>query len=165
MADTGTLSQADQDDVQLVTRCFKHSNQNGEKRQRSYIQRYRAFRGVLEAAEDTWQSNLSPPYIFQIIETIYSMIASEHPKDTVVPQGEMDIAGAAALNKILPIQRKNDNFDEKYSQWVKQALVLGVSPGKIGWTSERTKVKRRRYDPVIWIIVAAAVLLVVVLSL
>lgn len=142
------LSQADQDDVELVKRCFRNSNKNGEKRQRGYIDRYRAYKGILEKAEDVWQSQLSPPYIFQIIETVFSMIASEHPRSTVTPNGEKDIAGALALNKLLPIHRKNDNFNAKYAQWVKQALVLGVSPAKIGWTSLNAMQKRREYDEV-----------------
>jgi len=125
------LSQADQDALALVMRCWRKANRMHETRQKCYIDRCRAFKGVLDVAEDTWQSNLSPPYIFQIIETVYSMIASEHPRDNVIPNGADDIAGAAALNKLLPIQRRADNFDEKYAQWVKQALVLGVSPAKI----------------------------------
>jgi hypothetical protein len=140
------LSKEEQDELALVMRCFRHSTKTQEKRQEKYIDRYRAFRGVLERAEDQWQSQLSPPYIFQIIETIYSMIAGEHPRSQVLPQGEKDIAGALALDKLLPIQRKNDAFDEKYAQWVKQALVLGASPGKIGWESKQRLIKRRQYD-------------------
>jgi len=148
VANTATLSQEDQDAVELVKRCFAHSNQNGERRRQGYIDRYRAYRGILEVAEDQWQSQLSPPYIFQIIETVYSMIASEHPRSSVLPTGEKDIAGALALEKLLPIHRRNDNFDPKYAQWVKQALVLGVSPAKIGWVSLNAIQKRREYDEV-----------------
>jgi len=134
--------------VSHVKGCFDHANKNGERRQQSYIDRYRAFRGVLELADDTWHSNLSPPYIFQIIEMVYSMICSEHPRDTVMPMGVKDMAGAEALNELLPIQRRHDNFDEKYAQWVKQSLVLGVSPAKIGWASERRLMTRRVYNEI-----------------
>lgn len=142
------LSPEDQLALALVKRCYKHATRNSRhtRRQESYIARYRAFKGVLDRAQDIWQSQLSPPYIFQIIETIYSMIAAEHPRAKVLPNGEKDIPGALALDKLLPIQRRNDNFDEKYAMWVKQALVLGVSPAKIGWTSEMRMVKTRRYD-------------------
>lgn len=144
MADT--LSADDKRDLSLVLRCFRHSSKKHEDRQSKYIARYRAFRGVLEKAEDQWQSQLSPPYIFQIIETIYSMIASEHPRDEVLPIGEKDMAGAEALNNLLPQQRRNDSFDSKYGMWAKQALVLGVSPGKVGWTSQMRTMKRREFD-------------------
>lgn len=139
-------TQADQDALALVMRLWRKANKSHESRQQCYIDRYKAFKGVLNVAEDTWQSNLSPPYIFQIIETIYSMIASEHPRDNVIPNGANDVAGATALNKLLPIQRRADNFDEKYAQWVKQALVLGVSPAKIDWESRMRSMKRRIYN-------------------
>jgi hypothetical protein len=150
MAENGVLSTEEQREVDLVMRCFRRATNATTMRQREkrYIDRYRAYLGILERIEDVWQSQLSPPYVFQIIETIYSMIAAEHPRDTVLPNGKKDMPGAMALNKILPIQRRNDNFDEKYAQWVKQALVLGVSPAKIGWESRQVKCKRRVYDPV-----------------
>ena len=123
MAENGVLTSEEQREVDLVMRCFRRSTNAATMRQREkrYIDRYRAYKGILEMVEDVWQSQLSPPYVFQIIETIYSMIAAEHPRDTVMPNGQKDMAGAEALNKILPIQRRNDNFDEKYAQWVKQA--------------------------------------------
>lgn len=141
------LTPEEQRKVTLVCDCFKRSTKNFETRQGQYIARYRAFKGVLEKAADIWQSQLSPPYIFQIVETIYAMIAAEHPRSRVTPNGAKDIPGALALDKLIPIQRRNDNFDEKYAQWVKQALVLGVSPAKCGWQSQMRMVKRRVYDP------------------
>lgn len=142
------LTPAEERKVTLVNECFTRSMKSYTKRQQCYIDRYRAYKGVLEKAADIWQSQLSPPYIFQIIETIYSNIAAEHPRSRVVPNGEKDILGALALDKLIPIQRRNDNFDEKYAQWVKQALVLGVSPAKCGWISQMRQLNRREYDPV-----------------
>lgn len=141
------MTQADQDALELVKRCFRKASKKYQNREQTYINRYRAYKGVLERAVDIWQSQLSPPYIFQIIETVYSMIASEHPRSRVFPQGEDDIKGALAMDKLLPIQRAEDNFDEKYARWVKQGLVLGASPAKIGWETLMDQVSRRVFDP------------------
>lgn len=132
--------------VQLVKECFKRSTKHQSQRQNAYVARYRAYRGFLEKANDVWQSQLSPPYVFQIIETIFAMIASEHPRSRVLPEGEADIAGSLALDRLIPQQRRKDKFDAKYARFVRQALIIGNSPMKVGWESSRRKVKRRVYD-------------------
>lgn len=129
-----------------MRRCYRRATKHYEKRKKCYIDRYRAYRGVLEKAEDVWNSQLSPPYIFQIIETIYAMIAGEPPRDRIMPIGSKDVLGAEALEQLLREQRRNDNFNATYAQWIKQALVLGHSPMKTGWESQRARVRRREYD-------------------
>ena len=143
----GEYTTTDEDALQLVLRCFRRASRGLAERQAKYIGRYRSYRGVLEAMQDEWESQLSPPYSFQVVETIFSLIAAEHPRDRVIPMGAKDVAGAMANEKLLRIQRGKDNFNEKYAQWVKQGLVLGASPAKYSWEYEHCNMRRRRWIP------------------
>lgn len=130
----------------LVKECFRRSTKHQSQHEKAYRARYRAYRGILEKATDVWQSQLSPPYVFQVLETIFAMIASEHPRSRVLPEDERSIDGALALDKLIPQHRQKDKFDQKYSRFVRQALILGNSPMKTGWESTRATRQRRVYD-------------------
>lgn len=140
-----TLS--DEDAFQLVRDCFKRASRSHSQRMDAYTSRYRSYRGILEAVHNEWESQLSPPYSFQIVETIFSMIAAEHPRDRVMPMSAQDVTGARANEKLLRIQRGKDNFVEKYAYWVKQGLVLGASPAKYSWAYEHDNYRKRRWIP------------------
>jgi hypothetical protein len=139
--------QQEADALDLVLRCLKKSEKSQPKKQQAYRDRYRSYRGVLEVQDNEWESQLSPPYTFQIVETIFSMISAEHPRARVIPSGEKDIDGARAIEKLLNIQRAKDNFNEKYAVWVKQGLVMGASPAKISWAYEHGERRMRRFIP------------------
>lgn len=145
MADEYTVS--DDDALKLVTECFRRASRGLVERQAAYTSRYRSYRGILEMTDNEWESQLSPPYSFQIVETIFALIASEHPRDRVIPMGAKDVTGAKALESLLQIQRGKDNFNEKYAQWVKQGLVLGASPAKVAWDYEHCNSRKRRWIP------------------
>jgi hypothetical protein len=145
MADENSTS--DKDALSLVLRCFKRSEKQQSKRFERYKDRYRAYRGILEIKDNEWESQLSPPYAFQIIETIFSMISAEHPRAQVIPAGMADVDGARAIDKLLQIQRGNDNFNEKYAMWVKQGLIMGASPAKVSWAYEEGEREVRRFVP------------------
>lgn len=137
----------DKDALQLVMGCFKKASRGLATRQSAYTSRYRSYRGILEMVDNQWESQLSPPYSFQIVETIFSLIGAEHPRDRVIPMGAKDVVGAQANEKLLRIQRAKDNFNEKYAYWVRQGLVLGASPAKISWDYEHDQARRRRWIP------------------
>lgn len=139
--------QADADALKLVLDCLKRSERTQGKRQDAYKDRYRAYRGILEIKDNEWESQLSPPYAFQIIETVYSMISAEHPRSRVIPAGEKDIDGARAIEKLLGLQRAKDDFNQKYAMWVKQGLIMGASPAKISWAYDHGERKKRRFIP------------------
>lgn len=140
-------TRTDADALRLVTECFKRSSRTLASRMDAYTSRYRSYRGVLEMVDNEWESQLSPPYSFQIVETIFSMIAAEHPRDRVIPMGAKDVNGAKAIEQLMKIQRAKDNFVEKYAQWVKQGLVLGASPAKYAWAYQHDNYRRRRWVP------------------
>jgi hypothetical protein len=139
--------QQDTDALNLVLSCMRKSEKHQAKRQQAYKDRYRAYRGILEMKDNEWESQLSPPYAFQIIETVYSMINAEHPRDRVIPASEADIDGARAIEKLLHLQRNKDNFNEKYAFFVKQGLVMGASPAKVSWAYEDGTRQMRRFIP------------------
>jgi hypothetical protein len=138
---------AEADALDLVLRCVKKSERLQTRRRDAYRDRYRAYRGILERKDDEWESQLSPPYAFQIVETVFSMISAEHPRSRVIPSGAKDIAGARAIEKLLGLQRAKDGFSEKYAMWVKQGLIMGASPAKEGWNYRDGKARKRRFIP------------------
>lgn len=113
-----------------------------------YRKRYRAYRGVLEVESDKWESQLHPPYALQIIEVLYSNLVDEHPRARVLPNGPDDVLGAKALQKLLALQRKRDRFDFKQMIFVKQALVMGLSPAKVSWDYEYGSLTQKVFTPV-----------------
>jgi hypothetical protein len=117
------------------------------KRIDRYKKRFRAYLGVLEVQNDKWESQLHPPYALQIIETLYSNLVDEHPRARVLPSGPDTVLGAKALEKLLALQRKRDRFDFKQAIFVKQALIMGLSPAKVSWDYDYGPVTRKVFTP------------------
>lgn len=114
-----------------------------------YRKRYRAYRGILEVDNDKWESQLHPPYALQIIEVLASNVIDEHSRARVLPTGPDTVIGAKAMEKLLVMQRRRDRFDEKNVPFVKQALIMGLSPGKISWDYQYGAVTKRTFTPTI----------------
>jgi hypothetical protein len=145
-ADSQEQKDSDADALNLVLTCLKKAEKHSSKKRAAYKDRYRAYRGILELKDNEWESQLSPPYAFQIIETIFSMISAEHPRARVIPSGAKDIDGARAIEKLLNIQRAKDNFNEKYAVGSSR-LVMGASPAKVSWAYEHGERQTRRFVP------------------
>lgn len=104
-----------------------------------YQKRYRAYRGVLEQKNDRWESQLHPPYAGNIVEILFSNLIDEHPKARVMPEDADSVEPAKQLEKLLEKYRKKDKFDERIRPWIKQGLVMGVSPAKVAWEYQRAE--------------------------
>jgi hypothetical protein len=126
----------------------KAENQHNARVER-YCKRYRAYRGVLEVQNDRWESQLHPPYALQIIEVLASNCIDEHSRARVLPTGPETVKGAKATEKLLAMQRRRDRFDEKNVPFVKQALIMGNSPGKVSWDYDYGPLTKRTFTPTI----------------
>jgi hypothetical protein len=118
--------------------------------------RYRAYRGIAEQRRDsvpTWRSNLTTPYILQVVEGMLSTILDPKPKWEVDPRplpGEPleeilarrqsgRVAGAA-----LQYAMDADGFPLKQRPFVQQDLIAGITVGKGVWAYEARDMTRLR---------------------
>lgn len=109
---------------------------------------YRAWRGVAEKDSDAaqWKSQLFPPYILQVIETLSAGTQDPNPRWRVKPRPqasedmnaiEMLAEGAEEIGYLLSAQREDDDFGPKQAIHRKQGLVAGLSVWKPYWDHSR----------------------------
>lgn len=105
---------------------------------------YRAWRGVAEPNADAaqWRSQLFPPYILQVIETLAAGTQDPNPRWRVKPrpQASQDMnaieelsEGAEEIGYLLAAQRHEDGFAKKQAIHRKQGLIAGLSVWKPYW--------------------------------
>jgi hypothetical protein len=140
-------SQQHRDILTRTLRLVDTAEKPHKDRIKRYQQRYNAYRGVLEKQSDLWQSQLHPPYAGNIVEILFSNLIDEHPKARVLPEDSKSVDAAKAIEKLLAKYRKKDRFDEHIRPWIKQALVMGVSPAKVPWEYERRTATTMRSVP------------------
>lgn len=66
----------------------------------------------------------------------------------MLPNGPDDVLGAKALEKLIALQRKRDRFDFKQAIFVKQALIMGLSPGKVSWDYRYGPTTKKEFTPI-----------------
>ncbi len=114
------------------------------------VDRYRkcdeAYNAVLKPLEDTWQSDLHPPYVAQIVELLASNLVDDNPRAKVVPSQPYYADGAALHEALLNQQREIDRYAEKLPLFILQGLIRGISIGKVIWREEWVKNKVRKFE-------------------
>jgi hypothetical protein len=104
---------------------------------------YKAYRGHLEPRSDAaqWNSQLHPPYAFQVIEVLTANVVDPTPGWRVRPRariaGAQEIEqlnlGAKANEILLNAQIDNAHFAEQQIFFAKQAFIAGYSVFKNQW--------------------------------
>ena len=110
--------------------------------------RYRAYRGIAEkkrASTQAWRSNLTTPYILQVIEGMLATLLDAHPKWEVKPKpmpGDQltDIVGRQQSGDVasaaLQWAMDEDAFALKQRPFMQQDLICGLTVGKTLWAYE-----------------------------
>lgn len=141
------------DDHQIVSRVVgdfgedeKHHSIWSEKVDRWY----RAWRGVAERDSQSaqWNSQLFPPYVLQVIETLSAGTQDPNPRWRVKPRPRAEDMNAVEylaeaseeVGYLLSAQREEDKFSTKQAIHRKQGLVAGLSVWKPFWDHGRDDV-------------------------
>jgi hypothetical protein len=112
--------------------------------------RYRAYRGLAEQRNTdvpTWRSNLTIPYLLQIIEGMISTMQDPKPTWKVCPRprpGEPPemVQGRGQSGKVassaLQWAMDDDDFFLKQRPFMQQDLIAGMTVAKVVWAYEAT---------------------------
>lgn len=91
-----------------------------------------------------WRSQLHPPYLFQVVETLVAGLMDPNPMWKVTPRPRMasleeavaTSEGAKALQALLAYQRDLDGFALKQRTHRLQGLIAGATAWKTYWAYE-----------------------------
>lgn len=107
---------------------------------------YRAYRGEYddERERQSWRSDIHPPIIFQIIETLASGLSDAHPRWQVKPRPRDTTAeqimafqdAARQVEMLLAAQRDEDGMVGKQRKHRLQGLIAGLTVWKTYWRLE-----------------------------
>lgn len=136
-------------ETDVLAKCLSHFEQDSKHHDvwAAKIDRwYRAWRGIPERKPDdsNWHSQLHPPYIFQVLETLVSGLMDPNPMWRVKPRPRMTSEeeihqvqeGSRALQNLLSYQRDLDQFGLKQRAHRLQGLIAGATGWKTYWTLE-----------------------------
>jgi hypothetical protein len=145
VARTKAQQKADEDTLARFKTAWGRAHTGHEKRCREYQSRYDAYKGVLDPRDDQYENRVNPWFVFMTIELIASNLVDllhgrVRPKSATAPQ-----QGAELLEKIIDQYREEDEYQAKQVDWVKQALIVGVSPAKRSWRYEQADRTRGEY--------------------
>lgn len=139
--------------VAKVRRDFDEDSKHHDIWARKVDRWYRAYRGAYEDQRDRakWRSDVHPPYLLQIVETLCSGLMDTNPRWAVKPRpkaaSEQEIVslreGAKQLELLLSYQRDVDGMVLKQRQHRLQGLIAGLSVWKTYWQYEE-KVETRQ---------------------
>ncbi len=138
------------DQTKTLTRfnkAFSAANANHNQRVLKYKKCDDAYNAVLKPKDDDWQSDLHPPYVMQIIELLASNLIDDNQKAKVVPAEPSNAAMAELHEHLLNQQREADRYNEKLVPFVLQALIRGITVGKVTWHEEWRKTKFKKFTP------------------
>ncbi len=139
---------------------FKRDLAKAERKHSDRVRKYEAADDAYNArltpydrstidGED-WRSDLHPPYVFQTVQTIKALLVDDKPIATVSPpKGKPELKDKAqAYENVLNEQRRDDQYDQKWDEYVLQGLQRGVSIAKVAWEVRRAKVRQQSMTPV-----------------
>src|SRR5262245_60246032 len=143
-----------QDERSLVLSAIE-SVQSFHKRFTDQVERrYRSYRGIAEKKRDKtqgWRSNLTTPYILQVVEGMIATLLDAKPSWEVTPKplaGEQisDILGRQSSSRLasaaLQWAMDEDQFPLKQRPFIQQDLIASLSVAKVVWAYECREVTR-----------------------
>src|SRR5262245_14421128 len=147
-------SQEDQKAIDLVVKSTESCERDWHDAFCAKVeQRYMAYRGIRQQAEGTagWRSNVTAPYLLNIVEGMLATLVDPNPYMMVTPQpipGETlpevmaRMANAEAAEAKLNTDLNRDRFGEKQRPFMQQDLIAGFTVAKQHRLREK---KTRRY--------------------
>lgn len=99
---------------------------------------YRAYGGDRAAKIKDWQSNVSIPYVFSVIETLMPRVLGSRPEFMITPRGQEDVPKSIMLQHVYDYIWEMTKMDAKIPMFVKQAIMYGTSIGKTRWEKRWT---------------------------
>jgi hypothetical protein len=125
--------------------CFEAAKKPHGMRVDKYQKCDDAYNAVLKPRDDDWQSDLHPPYVMQIVELLASNMIDENQRAKVLSSQPVNDESAELHEHLLNQQREADRYNENLVPFVLQALIRGITVGKVTWREEWRKVKQREY--------------------
>lgn len=146
MATAKAQKQADADALARFKTAWSRAHTRHEKRCSEYQRRYDAYKGVIDPRDDHYANRVNPWFVFMTIELIASNLldllhGKVRPKSATAPR-----QGAELLEKIIGQYREEDEYQAAQTDWIKQALIVGVSPAKRSWRYETKQKTRGSYS-------------------
>lgn len=141
---------AEYNDREIIARfnkCFDAAKNPHATRVEKYNKCDDAYNAVLRPRDDEWQSDLHPPYVMQIVELLASNLIDDNQRAKVISAQPQNDDSAELHEHLLNQQREADKYQEKLTPFVLQALIRGITVGKVTWREEWRKVKQREYKP------------------
>lgn len=132
--------------LQRFTMCFAAAKAPHQSRVERYKRCDEAYNAILKPSDDTWQSDLHPPYVAQIVELLAANLVDENPRAKVVPSQPYYADSAKLHEALLNQQREIDRYAEKLPIFVLQGLIRGISVAKVIWREEWIKTKVRSFE-------------------
>ena len=142
------------DELSLVVQAVEKA----EKFQTAWVDkieaRYRAYRGIAEKRQQqtqAWRSNLTTPYILQLVEGMIASMLDPTPTWTVDPRpdpGEPleEILARQQNSKIataaLQAAMDDDQFHLEQRPFMQQDLIAGMTVAKVVWAYECRELNR-----------------------
>lgn len=129
---------------EIVSRCNREFDEDS-KTHEAWVKKvdrwYRAWRGVVDSSAKGWRSQVAPPYLLQIAETLTAGLQDPNPKWTVKPRPRMATveeietlkAGAKSLEYLLAYQRDIDEMVLKQRTHRLQGVIAGLTVYKTYW--------------------------------
>lgn len=134
---------------EIVARCqadFADDLKHHDNWARCVDKWYAAWRGAFEDTRDRakWRSQVHPPYLLQIVETLASGLSDPNPRWKVKPRPKAadlnqimrDRDAAKQMETLLTYQREVDGMVLKQRQHRLQGLIAGLTVWKTYWRYE-----------------------------
>jgi hypothetical protein len=142
------------DELTLVTRAVEKAEGFHTAWVDKIDQRYRAYRGIAEKRQQqtqNWRSNLTTPYLLQLVEGMIATMLDPKPTWNVDPRpdpGEplQELLGRQQSAKIasaaLQVAMDDDDFFLKQRPFMQQDLICGMTVAKVVWRYECRELNR-----------------------
>ena len=150
----GSRDGAYQDELSMVLAAVESAEPFHKNWVTQIERRYKAYRGIAEERQTKtpgWRSDLTTPYILQVVEGMLATLLDAKPKWEVMPkplpgdeltellgrQQSSDVASSA-----LQWAMDEDGFALKQRPFMQQDLIAGMTIGKVVWAYETREMTR-----------------------
>lgn len=167
MAEQQYTSLTEEEQVNLLVKRLD----SAKKHHDYFVQRYerleRAYRGIVEPssklAKSGWRNQITPPYAFQLIETVVANTVEENMRLTCRPAPKpsqsldeimASLDHAEACEDLIRSEWRTDDMDDKQRPLFLSDAICGMGIGTTRWNFARGPVQKQVqhdepvYDPI-----------------
>lgn len=150
----GSRDGAYEDELSMVLAAVESAEPFHKNWTNQIERRYKAYRGIAEqrqAETQKWRSQLTTPYILQVVEGMLATLLDAKPKWEVMPKplpGDeiQELLGRQQSSKVasaaLQWAMDEDGFALKQRPFMQQDLIAGMTIGKVVWAYETREMTR-----------------------